>query len=370
MVNPSVTNDNISSTAWQQDNKITQQDVASKFTLPPAGALASNKVSIDAVAIPQGQGDARVTSNQNGDPNLFGPNMTLDPDSIAILLNDLRNKTVALTINSMNKQLQGLKTALKNKLTEKLKLMDKQFKKQLEAIAAQKRSMIGGLFGKIFSAIAAVFVAVVAVAVTVSTFGAAAPAMAIIGTTLTIALAGYALADAAISVVNYQRVQDGESPIPGMDQLVGKGFGELLKVMDVGDKTAETVSTYLTAGIMIVLSISATLMTAGAASASTATALLRAVKIAQAITSMAQGLTQVSNGVTTIEIGVIQKDIAEVMAKTQVNTAQTDNMQKKLEDIQKQIETILKAIQDFMARSADILSNQDSSTKARIRNMA
>jgi hypothetical protein len=373
MSGPSVTNTNISSTNWQPDNKIAQQEeVANKFALPPAGALSANKVSTDAVAnaTAQGQNDARVTVNQNGDPNLFPKGMKLDPDAIAILLSNLRNKTVALTVESMNKQLQGLKSALKDKLTEKLKLMDEQFAKQRKEIAAQKRKMIGGIFGKIFAAIAAVIVAVVAVTVTAASFGAAAPVMAVIGTTLAIALAAYAMSDAVISVVNYKRAQEGKEPIPGMDQLVGKGFGGILKAFGLSDETAEKIEGYLAAAFIMILSIAATLMTAGGAAASTATTLLRGIKIAQAMTSMAQGATQVADGATTIQIGQIQKDIADIMAKTQEKTAQSENIRKMLDDVQKQIEALLKAIQEFMERSADILSSQDDSAKARLRNMA
>lgn len=304
--------------------------------------------------------------NSNGAPSIGLP-LGLDADSALVLLGELQTQTTQVTVDGMLKSLRNSQGAIKEIGTDRLKKTEEQQANQKEQLAKQKSNWLARLFMKIFAAIALVAVAVV----TAVTAGAA---LAIAGAVIGAVVAAYAVADAAVTAVNYARMQQGKEPIGDIGQWVGKGliyalslgFAAFAKPEDI-----EKAASFVAGGVMVVLGIASAVMTMGAsAGANVPAMLIRASKIAQVVSSLSQGATQIYQGAVGIELAKLRKIFSELEAYLQTLLANEDMQKKVMDEITEKMNEVLQAlVKNISGVSSRLTTN--SETLSRIaKNMA
>lgn len=211
----------------------------------------------------------------------------LDGDSLAFLC-------VMLCQKSKSEMVQTLKNVLSAKIKDKeatnaayLDKLNETAQKNLDAIEAQKAAKKRSLFKAIFSLFATIVTTIVGVALTVSTFGAAAPALCVAAATLTV-VGGLASATSDVLTIAMVCEKDPE-------------------------KQQKLNTACMALGICgAVLSIGACIFSAVKAPQEAAKLIKNLSRIAEGVSSAVSGGFDIWNGAANLELAKTQKELADM----------------------------------------------------------
>ncbi len=309
----------------------------------PASAQTNTNSSTPAnqpsVTVQHRQRDTAPAGTANRSPVLEKPGTGMDAENLALMLIGLRNKMSKEEANTSKEQ-------IKNNLATKGLQHEKMIEKIEEYIDAMKEASETDNTMRILGWTAAAVTLVAAVALTVVTFGAAAPL----------------LIAPALMIVDMSLQEAGEKNMGGQ-------IGEAIEAMSGGEISKEDAAlagNIIWAATMVAVSIAATVATGGAAAPGL---IANAILVAQVATGIAAGSLAVAQGGLAIKKGYDQKEAMDAQADQVDLKAMMKKLQSMMDNEMERLEEVISKMDEGMMNLLQMLGNVNQSKDTILANM-